>query len=142
MASSTIFSKAQEAANFLRERLDTRLQKPKVAIVCGSGLGGLADAVHEQPRVEIEYASIPYFPQSTGKCLLSSDLVILNGCEWLLTVVTQSMDMLESCFSDFWGFKPRLFSWLAGYSQSASFHWTHMEYDLIDWNLVTTKVIL
>lgn len=70
MASSTIFSKAQEAANFLRERLDTRLQKPKVAIVCGSGLGGLADAVHEQPRVEIEYSSIPYFPQSTGMCLL------------------------------------------------------------------------
>ncbi|RAO72046.1 uncharacterized protein BHQ10_008058 [Talaromyces amestolkiae] len=65
MASSTIFSKAQEAANFLRERLDPRLQKPKVAIVCGSGLGGLADAVHEQPRVEIEYSSIPYFPRST-----------------------------------------------------------------------------
>lgn len=69
MASRTIFSKAQEAANFLRERLDPRLQKPKVAIVCGSGLGGLADAVHEQPRVEIEYSSIPYFPQSTGMSL-------------------------------------------------------------------------
>ncbi|EED12552.1 purine nucleoside phosphorylase I, inosine and guanosine-specific [Talaromyces stipitatus ATCC 10500] len=65
MALSTIFSRAQEAATFLRERLDPRLQKPKVAIVCGSGLGGLADAVHEQPRVEIEYSSIPYFPRST-----------------------------------------------------------------------------
>ena len=141
MASSTIFSKAQEAANFLRERLDTRLQKPKVAIVCGSGLGGLADAVNEQPRVEIEYSSIPYFPQSTGMCLFSSDLVSLNGREWLLTA-TQFKDMQESCFSDSWELKPRLFSWLAVYSQSASFHWSHMEYDLIDWNLVTTKVIL
>uniref|UniRef100_A0A093UW22 Purine nucleoside phosphorylase n=1 Tax=Talaromyces marneffei PM1 TaxID=1077442 RepID=A0A093UW22_TALMA len=65
MASSTVFSKAQEAAKFLRERLDLGLQKPKVAIVCGSGLGGLADSVHEQPRVEIEYSSIPYFPRST-----------------------------------------------------------------------------
>ncbi|KAI7970115.1 hypothetical protein EIK77_001505 [Talaromyces pinophilus] len=141
MASSTIFSKAEEAANFLRERLDTRLHKPKVAIVCGSGLGGLADAVHEKPRVEIEYSSIPYFPQSTGMCLFSSDLVILNGCECLL-IGTQFKDMLESCFSDSWELKSRLFSWLAGYSQSASFHWTYMEYDLIDWNLVTTKVIL
>lgn len=70
MASSTVFSKAQEAAKFLRERLDLGLQKPKVAIVCGSGLGGLADSVHEQPRVEIEYSSIPYFPRSTGISLL------------------------------------------------------------------------
>jgi purine nucleoside phosphorylase len=70
MASSAVFSRAQEAVNFLRERLDPSLQKPKVAIVCGSGLGGLADAVHEQPRVEIEYSSIPYFPQSTGMSLL------------------------------------------------------------------------
>lgn len=69
MKSTTIFSKAQEAANFLRERLDQALQKPKVAIVCGSGLGGLADAVHEQSRTEIEYSSIPYFPRSTGRTL-------------------------------------------------------------------------
>lgn len=81
MASSTVFSKAQEAANFLRERLDPRLQKPKVAIVCGSGLGGLADAVHEQPRVEVEYSSIPYFPQSTGMYLLFHFVI----SRWLLT---------------------------------------------------------
>jgi purine-nucleoside phosphorylase len=66
MASTTVFSKAQEAANFLQGRLDPKLQKPKVAIVCGSGLGGLADAVHEQPRTEIHYSLIPHFPQSTG----------------------------------------------------------------------------
>lgn len=66
MASTTAYSRAREAANFLRERLEPRLQNPKVAIVCGSGLGGLADAVRAEPRVEIEYSSIPHFPQSTG----------------------------------------------------------------------------
>ncbi|OKL56923.1 Purine nucleoside phosphorylase [Talaromyces atroroseus] len=65
MASATVFSKAQEAASFLQGRLDPKLQKPKVAIVCGSGLGGLADAVHEHPRREIHYSLIPHFPQST-----------------------------------------------------------------------------
>lgn len=130
MASSTVFSRAQEAANFLRERLDPRLQKPNVAIVCGSGLGGLADAVHEQPRVEIEYSSIPYFPQSTGMSLLST----WSFCGQFLTG-TQSKDMQESCFSDFSELKHRLFLWLAGYSLSASFHWEIcicIEYDLTD----------
>lgn len=66
MASTTVFSKAQEAANFLQGRLESRLQNPKVAIVCGSGLGGLADAVQEEPRTEIHYSLIPHFPRSTG----------------------------------------------------------------------------
>lgn len=65
MASTTVFSKAQEAASFLQSRLDPKLQHPKVAIVCGSGLGGLADAVHEEPRTEIHYSLIPHFPRST-----------------------------------------------------------------------------
>jgi hypothetical protein len=104
MASSTILSKAEEAASFLRVRLDPRLQKPKVAIVCGSGLGGLADAVHEQPRVEIEYSSIPYFPQSTGMSLPST----WSFCGWFLTA-KQSKDMQENCYSDFSELKHQLF---------------------------------
>lgn len=38
-------------------------QRPKIGIICGSGLGGLADMVVEQK--EISYAEIPEFPTST-----------------------------------------------------------------------------
>uniref|UniRef100_A0A8C5SX17 Purine nucleoside phosphorylase n=1 Tax=Laticauda laticaudata TaxID=8630 RepID=A0A8C5SX17_LATLA len=37
--------------------------RPRVAIICGSGLGGLADLLKDQ--VVFEYSKIPNFPQST-----------------------------------------------------------------------------
>lgn len=61
------FDRATEAVTFLRSRLPEGLQSPKVAIVCGSGLGGLADTVHAEGRAEYDYASIPHFPRSTGE---------------------------------------------------------------------------
>ncbi|KAL1963205.1 hypothetical protein VTN77DRAFT_8638 [Rasamsonia byssochlamydoides] len=61
----SVFSQAEEAAQFLRKGLEGALRSPKVAIVCGSGLGGLADTVHEKPRAEFEYTSIPHFPRPT-----------------------------------------------------------------------------
>lgn len=39
--------------------------RPRVAIICGSGLGGLADLLKDQ--VAFEYGKIPNFPESTGK---------------------------------------------------------------------------
>lgn len=63
----SVLAHVNEAASFLRQRLPAELQKPQVAIICGSGLGGLADAVHDQPRAEYNYASIPHFPHPTGK---------------------------------------------------------------------------
>jgi purine-nucleoside phosphorylase len=41
--------------------------KPMVAIVCGSGLGEIADLVEEKQI--IPYADIPEFPRSTGRFL-------------------------------------------------------------------------
>lgn len=38
--------------------------RPLVGIVCGSGLGGLADMLKDQ--VVFNYRDIPNFPQSTG----------------------------------------------------------------------------
>ncbi|RMJ27650.1 hypothetical protein PHISP_01502 [Aspergillus sp. HF37] len=61
----SVFGKAHEATTFLRQRLPAELQKPRVAIICGSGLGGLADAIHGQPRAEFDYPSIPHFPHLT-----------------------------------------------------------------------------
>ena len=66
-APSDIFQRAQETVQSIRLSLPLALQHPKVAIVCGSGLGGLAETIHEQPRIEKPYASLPNFPQSTGK---------------------------------------------------------------------------
>ncbi|OOQ91493.1 putative purine nucleoside phosphorylase [Penicillium brasilianum] len=59
------FDRANEAVAFLRSSLPEELQSPKVAIVCGSGLGGLADTVHAEGRAEYDYASIPHFPRPT-----------------------------------------------------------------------------
>lgn len=52
--------RVKEAAAFVRSR--TRL-RPRVALVLGSGLGGLADAIERDAT--IPYASVPHFPQST-----------------------------------------------------------------------------
>lgn len=65
----SIWEQTQEAVAFLAESLPESLRKPKVAIVCGSGLGGLADTVQADPRIEYNYASIPHFPRPTGQCV-------------------------------------------------------------------------
>lgn len=52
----------QKAANWLTSQ--TR-HRPQVAIICGSGLGMLADTLKSQNS--FAYSDIPGFPQSTGK---------------------------------------------------------------------------
>lgn len=63
----SVLEQAHEAVELLKSQLPKGLQKPKVAVVCGSGLSGLADTVQAGPRVEYDYASIPHFPRPTGK---------------------------------------------------------------------------
>ena len=65
--SSEAFQKASESASFIRSRLPTHLQNPRVAIVCGSGLGGIADTVAAKDKFEIDYLDIPNFPKTTGR---------------------------------------------------------------------------
>jgi len=38
--------------------------KPKVAIICGSGLGEIAELVED--KIILPYSDIPEFPRSTG----------------------------------------------------------------------------
>lgn len=61
------FEQANEAVSYLKSRLPEGLQTPQVAIVCGSGLGGLADTIQTESRVEYDYSSIPHFPRPTGE---------------------------------------------------------------------------
>lgn len=64
---TTSFHRASETVEFLRLNLESHLAKPRVAIVCGSGLGGLADVVNEGTVKTYDYKDIPNFPQSTGR---------------------------------------------------------------------------
>jgi len=61
------YARATQTAEYVRSKLPTELQHPKVAIVCGSGLGGLADTIDPSPKIELAYGDIPNFPRSTGK---------------------------------------------------------------------------
>jgi purine-nucleoside phosphorylase len=50
-------------AKWIMDKIENSL-KPHVAIVCGSGLGEIADLV-ENKQI-IPYTDIPEFPRSTG----------------------------------------------------------------------------
>lgn len=66
---TSVFHRATETVEFLRLTLSPALAKPRVAIVCGSGLGGLANTINESPREEWAYKDVPNFPQSTGRSM-------------------------------------------------------------------------
>lgn len=55
----------QQALIDIRSRLPKELRTPKVGIVCGSGLQGLAELL--QDRVEVPYGEIEGFGESTGE---------------------------------------------------------------------------
>ncbi|PYH77765.1 purine nucleoside phosphorylase I, inosine and guanosine-specific [Aspergillus uvarum CBS 121591] len=59
------YEQACEAARFLKDRLPSPLQAPRIAIICGSGLGGLASTIDDQPRAEFDFKSVPHFPHLT-----------------------------------------------------------------------------
>ncbi|MCJ1468636.1 hypothetical protein MMC07_007265 [Pseudocyphellaria aurata] len=54
----------EEALHYLNQRIPSELDQPAVGVICGSGLGGLANSVLPQPRLEVPYMDIPHFPQS------------------------------------------------------------------------------
>ena len=56
------YDDCKATADWLLAQTDVR---PSVGIVCGSGLGGLADMLKDQ--VAFNYKDIPDFPQSTGE---------------------------------------------------------------------------
>jgi purine-nucleoside phosphorylase len=79
-----LYDRAAEAARFVLAKAQSRA--PRVAVVLGSGLGGVADAV--QDVVEIPYSEMPHFVGSTvegheGKLIIGScggvDVVLMKG---------------------------------------------------------------
>lgn len=63
------FQRATETAEFLQSKLPEQIRRPRVAIVCGSGLGGLAETVNSEGsmRESWKYEDVPNFPLSTGE---------------------------------------------------------------------------
>ncbi|KAK5716260.1 Purine nucleoside phosphorylase [Elasticomyces elasticus] len=94
--STSTFEKAIETVEFLRLKLPKQLANPRVAIVCGSGLGGLAETVDGKVREEWAYRDVPNFPVSTvpGTILLTSRLTsiaeVLLGHEGKLLFSTMT----------------------------------------------------
>lgn len=77
-----------ETTAFLRDRIDSAapgVRKPRVAIVLGSGLGGLADAVSE--RTVIPYGEIPGHPGTT---------VAGHSGEWIVGRLGDAPVLLQS----------------------------------------------
>lgn len=79
-----LYERATEAARFINAKTPARA--PRAAIVLGSGLGGVADAI--QDAVEIPYEEIPFFMRSTveghaGRLIVGSlggvDVVAMKG---------------------------------------------------------------
>jgi hypothetical protein len=66
-AVSDVYGEAQEAATYLRNALPhPELKNLSIAIICGSGLGGLADTIREGPRYEFSNHTVPHLSSPTG----------------------------------------------------------------------------
>ena len=65
---SSVFEAATETVEHLRLKLPEHLASPRVGIVCGSGLGGLAETVNQDgEKLVWDYKDVPNFPISTGE---------------------------------------------------------------------------
>ena len=79
MASSSTLELAARTTLYLQASLPLELREPAIAIICGSGLGGLADAVEATPRSEMDYKDIPHFPRSTGMFINLYPMIEVRG---------------------------------------------------------------
>ncbi|KAL7267848.1 Purine nucleoside phosphorylase [Rhizina undulata] len=61
----TMFALATQSAQYILSQLPEELKAPHVGIICGSGLGGLAEILHPSPQFSLSYSKIPNFPHST-----------------------------------------------------------------------------
>lgn len=67
LAPSEFMSLLAEATASVQAKLAVHpeLTQPRVMIICGSGLGGIANILADEPKVEISYNDIPGFKSST-----------------------------------------------------------------------------
>lgn len=64
--SGNLYDRCIETVEFLRLKLPDKIAHPRVAIVCGSGLGGLAETINPAGETSSwDYKDVPNFPVST-----------------------------------------------------------------------------
>ena len=61
-----LLSQANEAVQLLMNHVPRELQQPSIGIICGSGLGCLAEAILPNLIAEVPYSEIPHFPINTS----------------------------------------------------------------------------
>lgn len=61
------YENASKAADYIKKLYPLGFDFPKVAIICGTGLGGIANIIDPSSIVEIPYKDIPGFMVSTGE---------------------------------------------------------------------------
>jgi len=91
--SSEILPRAKEAAQFIQSKVPAAFSNPRIAIVCGSGLGGIADLINEHERTVINYSDIPHFPQITGQQKLSYAETKFNKSQFKVMRVNLCLDL-------------------------------------------------
>ena len=101
LAAPNAYARASVTAKYVRSQLPEALQNPKVAIVCGSGLGGLADTIEPEPKVELAYGTIPNFPQSTGECNMRP-WILPSGCRVLMIPLISCGTCWQVCVRSDW----------------------------------------
>jgi purine-nucleoside phosphorylase len=109
---SNLYDRCIETVEFLRLTLPERLATPRVAIVCGSGLGGLAESINSASDTESwDYKDVPNFPVSTvpghaGRLIFSTmgeqnvPVVLLVGraqsVEPIITIISRHVINMRS----------------------------------------------
>lgn len=67
------YDDASNICKFIKSKIP---ETPKVAIICGSGLGTLAEAVTSQ--LVIRYSDIKEFPKKTGKIVYIFNAIVIG----------------------------------------------------------------
>lgn len=109
----------------LRQLVPSPLNAPKVAIVCGSGLGTLASAITD--RVDVPYAELPGFMLSLGmffvlfslyqigRYILSSGRTSKHTSVWIYREYSSSSDAWEGAMTlhtDFFDYSHESYSFM------------------------------
>lgn len=79
-----IYENAKKGADFIVSKYPENFTTPKVAIICGTGLGGIANILHPDSKVEIPYGEIPGFMKSTGMIMNENYLCTYSYIENLV----------------------------------------------------------
>src|SRR5258708_38298562 len=77
----SLYDRASEAARYVLAKAQGRT--PRAAVVLGSGLGGVADAIKD--AVEVPYSEIPHFVTSTVQG--HAGTMIIGSCNGVAVVL-------------------------------------------------------